>query len=79
MASYYLDSNPNLPNNGCDIHRVCPEGCPNLPALAERINLGDLPDSKTAIHVARRKFYNHAHIINGCEHCTNSTPHETLT
>jgi hypothetical protein len=78
MTSYYLDSNPKLPNKGCDTHHVCPETCPNLPPMIDRIQLGDLPDCKTAIHVARRKFYNQAHLISECSHCSNSTPHETL-
>lgn len=75
MGSYYLDSNPHLPNNGCDIHHVCPETCPNLPPMAERIKFGDLPDYQTAIHVARRKFYNQAHLIQKCSKCAESLPH----
>ncbi len=75
MASYYLDSNPNLTSNTCEIHRVCPETCPNLLRSADCIALGDLPDCKTAIYVARRKYYNRAQYINACEQCSNAIPH----
>jgi hypothetical protein len=72
MTNFYLDSNPKLPNHKCELHYVCPETCPNLPAIIERIQLGNLPDLKTAIHIARRKFYNQAHLIKECSHCSNT-------
>lgn len=72
MASYCLNSNPTAKNGDYEVHRVSPETCPHLPKTTERVDLGDYPDCKTAIYVARRKFYKKAHLIDGCFYCANA-------
>jgi len=62
MSRYYV--NKNAQSNGD--HEVHTTGCSFLPALENRIYLGDFPNCRPAVREAR-KFYNQ---VNGCYFCS---------
>ena len=62
MASYYV--NTNAQDNGD--HEVHREGCRVMPALANRLYLGDFAGCHAAVGAAKQ----HYRQSNGCIHCS---------
>ncbi len=64
MARYYVNKNQQL--NGD--HEVRTTGCSWLPAVENRIYLGDFPSCFTAVIEAGKHFTR----VNGCYFCSNA-------
>lgn len=64
MSSYYV--NRNAQSNGD--HEVHRSGCSYLPAVENRIYLGEFTNCADAVRAAK----SHYHRVNGCYFCSNA-------